>query len=74
VYGILESPGKIAVAGDAVTFAIEGVFAGPVTEDHFGIFQEVAIDGNVLAVDGQWSYAQPVSIDMVCWFAGGAFA
>ena len=71
---ILESPGKIAVAGDAVAFAVEGVLAGPGAKDHFGMVQKVAIDGNVLAVDGKWSHAQPVGINMICRFASGAFA
>ena len=88
VDGFLELPGQVAVAGDAVAFAsVERVLAGPVAQDHFGMVQEIAVDGNLCAIDRKRSDAQPFGIDMAgrlarCTLAkkhdvgdhGGAFA
>ena len=64
--GILELPGQIAAAGDAVAFpSIERVLAGPGAQDHFGMVQEVAVDGNLCAIDRKRGNAQPFVIDMI---------
>ncbi len=67
--GFLQLPGKFAIAGNAVTLAsVERVLAGPGAKHHFGMVQEVAIDGYVHAFDGQRANAQPVGIGMVGGF------
>ena len=66
----VELPGQIAAACHAVAFpAIERVFAGPCAQYHLGMIQEVAVDGNLCAIDLQRSDAQPVGIDMAGGFA-----
>ena len=65
-----ELLGQVAVAGDAVAFAaVERVFAAPVAQDHFGVVDEVAVDGNFGTVDGERCDAKPVGIGVIGGFA-----
>ena len=64
-------PGQVAVGKKAVAFAsVERVLAAPGAKDHFGMVQEVAVDGHVHALDGNRGDAKPVRIDMVGRLAG----
>jgi hypothetical protein len=42
---------QIATAGDAVAVAVQRVLSGPFPQDHFGVMDEVRVDGNCLTVD-----------------------
>ena len=57
---------QIAVAFEAESFAaVEGVLAGPIAENHFGMVQKVFVDGNRRAIDRKRGDSQPFWIDMV---------
>ena len=66
--GLPELSGQIAVAFDTEACApVERVFTGPFSKDHLGMIQEVAVDGNLCAIDLQRRDAKPFIINMIGW-------
>jgi hypothetical protein len=62
--GLLELVGQLAIADEAVALAVEGVFAAPSAQNHFGMVQEIAVDGSFHVLNGERSHAKPVRIGM----------
>ena len=74
-HGFLELGGQVAIAGDAIAFsAIERVLAGPGTQYHFWMVQEVPVDCNLTTLDGERADAEPLVINVVGWLPGSPLA
>jgi hypothetical protein len=71
-----QLPGKIALGDDAVAGpgAVEAILTAEGAEDHLGMAQKVAVDGNLNAFDGERVSPKPLGIDMVRRLTRRAFA
>src|SRR5712691_586891 len=74
-YGFLELHGEVAVRGEAVArlTAIEAILARPGAEHHLRVVQEILVDRDVDALNGEEGRLQPVGVDVVRFLPCGAF-
>src|SRR6185312_3441602 len=63
--GFFELCGQVAVADDAVTFAVKRVLAAKGAQNHLRMAQKITIERELHAVDVGWSDMEPGGISMV---------